>query len=85
MSNFISIFIEEHGQAPAFNIFESCEQVAKRFVSSKENKNSIEGFLLILVINQNRMMIQIMRNQQVFNSMNYRMLLFFLYSQKLSK
>jgi len=44
MSNFISIFIEEHGQAPAFNIFESCEQVAKRFVSSKENKNSIEGF-----------------------------------------
>jgi hypothetical protein len=35
MSNFISIFIEEHGQAPAFNIFESCEQVAKRFVQLK--------------------------------------------------
>lgn len=31
MSNFLNIFIEEHGQAPAFNIFESCEQVAKRF------------------------------------------------------
>jgi len=30
MSNFISIFIEEHGQAPAFNLFESCEQVVKR-------------------------------------------------------
>jgi hypothetical protein len=30
MSNFISIFIEEHGQAPAFNLFESCEQIAKR-------------------------------------------------------
>lgn len=30
MSNFVSIFIEEHGQAPAFNLFESCEQVAKR-------------------------------------------------------
>lgn len=30
MTNFISIFIEEHGQAPAFNLFESCEQVAKR-------------------------------------------------------
>ncbi len=32
MSNFINIFIEEHGQPPAFNIFESCEQIAKRFV-----------------------------------------------------
>ncbi len=32
MTNFISIFIEEHGQAPAFNLFESCEQVAKRWV-----------------------------------------------------
>lgn len=32
MSNFIAIFMEEHGQAPAFNLFESCEQVAKRFV-----------------------------------------------------
>jgi hypothetical protein len=32
MTNFINIFIEEHGQPPAFNIFESCEQVAKRFV-----------------------------------------------------
>lgn len=32
MTNFISIFIEEHGQLPAFNIFESCEQIAKRFV-----------------------------------------------------
>jgi len=30
MSNFISIFIEEHGQPPAFNIFESCEEVTKR-------------------------------------------------------
>jgi len=37
MSNFISIFIEEHGQAPAFNLFESCEQVAKRFVNLKMN------------------------------------------------
>lgn len=34
MSNFVSIFIEEHGQAPAFNLFESCEQVAKRDQSS---------------------------------------------------
>jgi len=32
MSNFINIFTEQHGQLPAFNIFESCEQVAKRFV-----------------------------------------------------
>jgi hypothetical protein len=32
MSNFISIFIEEHGQPPAFNIFESCEEVTKRWV-----------------------------------------------------
>jgi len=32
MSNFLSIFIEEHGQEPAFNLFESCEQIAKRFV-----------------------------------------------------
>ncbi|CAF4221645.1 unnamed protein product [Rotaria sp. Silwood2] len=30
MSNFISIFVEEHGQTPAFNLFESCEKVAKR-------------------------------------------------------
>jgi len=30
MTNFINIFIEEHGQPPAFNLFESCEQVAKR-------------------------------------------------------
>ena len=32
MTDFIRIFIEEHGQPPAFNMFESCEQVAKRFV-----------------------------------------------------
>ncbi|CAF1022050.1 unnamed protein product [Adineta ricciae] len=37
MSNFISIFIEEHGQAPAFNLFESCEQVAKRDDSQTES------------------------------------------------
>ncbi|CAF1091395.1 unnamed protein product [Adineta steineri] len=30
MSNFINIFIEEHGQQPAFDLFESCEQVVKR-------------------------------------------------------
>lgn len=32
MINFINIFIEENGQPPAFNIFESCERVAKRLV-----------------------------------------------------
>ena len=32
MSNFISIFTDEHGQPPAFDLFESCEQVAKRCV-----------------------------------------------------
>ncbi|CAF0991347.1 unnamed protein product [Rotaria sordida] len=42
MSNFLNIFIEEHGQPPAFNIFESCEQVAKRdqLESSNNNKNN---------------------------------------------
>ena len=30
MSNFLTIFIEEHGQPPAFSIFDSCEQVFKR-------------------------------------------------------
>lgn len=30
MTNFISVFIEEHGEPPAFNIFESCEEVSKR-------------------------------------------------------
>ena len=35
MSNFIDIFTQEHGQAPAFNLFESCEQVAKRSVSRR--------------------------------------------------
>ncbi len=39
MSTFISIFIEEHGQPPAFNLFESCEQVAKRFVISVNYSN----------------------------------------------
>ena len=38
MSNFISIFIEEHGEAPAFNLFESCEQVAKRFVYNENGQ-----------------------------------------------
>jgi hypothetical protein len=31
ISSFIEIFIEEHGQPPAFNIFESCEQIVKRY------------------------------------------------------
>ncbi|CAF4707911.1 unnamed protein product [Rotaria sp. Silwood1] len=39
MSNFLSIFIEEHGQPPAFNIFESCEQVAKRDQLNWNNNN----------------------------------------------
>ena len=29
--NFINIFVQEHGQTPAFNIFESCELIAKRW------------------------------------------------------
>ncbi|CAF0719191.1 unnamed protein product [Adineta steineri] len=38
VSNFLSIFIEEHGEPPAFNIFESCEEVSKRDLSeSKTN------------------------------------------------
>ncbi|UJR08090.1 hypothetical protein I4U23_012367 [Adineta vaga] len=67
MSNFINIFIEEHGQPPAFNLFESCEQVAKRddydelssafrqVCSSRVVKrwsNSIEGPIAIDFINQ---------------------------------
>jgi len=67
MSNFISIFIEEHGQAPAFNLFESCEQVAKRDESvirldeilqvcsariTKRWKGSVEGPMAIDFINQ---------------------------------
>ncbi|CAF4194482.1 unnamed protein product [Rotaria sp. Silwood2] len=40
MSNFLSIFIEEHGQPPAFNIFESCEQVAKRDQLNSDNNNN---------------------------------------------
>jgi len=46
MSNFISIFIEEHGQAPAFNIFESCEQVAKRDQSESIDKDKLSPILL---------------------------------------
>lgn len=30
MTNFISVFIEVHGELPAFNIFESCERMEKR-------------------------------------------------------
>jgi hypothetical protein len=44
MSTFISIFIEEHGQPPAFNLFESCEQVAKRFVISVNYSNCFWSF-----------------------------------------
>lgn len=29
--NFINIFVQEHGQAPAFNILDSCELIAKRW------------------------------------------------------
>jgi len=39
MKNFIKIFIEEHGQEPAFDIFESCEQVVKR--DNKEIQSAI--------------------------------------------
>lgn len=31
MTNFISVFIEVHGELPAFNIFESCERMEKRY------------------------------------------------------
>jgi hypothetical protein len=48
MSNFISIFVEEHGQPPAFNIFESCEQIAKRFVKIRISNKNIS---ILLVIN----------------------------------
>jgi len=41
MSNFINVFVEEHGQPPAFNIFESCEQIVKRDqLESNENDQS---------------------------------------------
>jgi len=30
ITNFINVFTEENGEAPTFNIFESCEQVSKR-------------------------------------------------------
>lgn len=30
MTDFISIFIEVHGEPPAFNLFESCERIEKR-------------------------------------------------------
>ncbi|CAF3924692.1 unnamed protein product [Rotaria sordida] len=68
MSNFISMFIEEHGEAPAFHLFESCEQIAKRDDKStirfnelsqvcssrhdKRWKNSIKGPINIDFINQ---------------------------------
>ena len=60
MSNFINIFIGEHGQAPAFNIFESCEQISKRenvnqVCSDRLNKrwkSSVEGPMAIDFINQ---------------------------------
>ncbi|UJR38271.1 hypothetical protein I4U23_030944 [Adineta vaga] len=40
MTNFISIFIEEHGEAPAFNIFESCAEVSKRDLSQLEERKN---------------------------------------------
>jgi hypothetical protein len=65
MSNFISIFIEEHGQPPAFNLFESCEQVAKRDksairldevcparITKRWKGSSVEGPMAIDFINQ---------------------------------
>jgi len=45
MSNFINIFVEEHGQPPAFNLFESCEQVAKR--DEDESNKSNEDLAII--------------------------------------
>jgi hypothetical protein len=35
LTNFVRSFIEEHGQTPAFDLFESCEHVAKRSVEYK--------------------------------------------------
>lgn len=66
MSNFITLFVEEHGQEPAFNLFESCEQVAKRDEPagasafeqvcssrvSKRWKGSVAGPMAIDFINQ---------------------------------
>ena len=62
MINFINIFIEENGQPPAFNIFESCEQVAKRFVNFQLIKKCFEDHLFV-VINWIRMM----KNLHLFN------------------
>ncbi|CAF1562584.1 unnamed protein product, partial [Didymodactylos carnosus] len=36
VSNFINIFVEEHGEAPSFNIFESCEKVEKKGVENRQ-------------------------------------------------
>ncbi|CAF4406770.1 unnamed protein product [Rotaria socialis] len=54
MSNFLNIFIEEHGQPPAFNIFESCEQVVKRDelkLNNNEN-NSLESVIRLNQLSQ---------------------------------
>ena len=50
--NFINIFIEENGQPPAFNIFESCEQVAKRYVNNLHERDYVFFSLSGLVINR---------------------------------
>ncbi|CAF1557486.1 unnamed protein product [Rotaria sp. Silwood1] len=41
MTNFISIFMEEHGQTPAIHLFESCEKLTKRDDKSTIRFNEI--------------------------------------------
>jgi len=47
ISNFINVFTEENGEAPTFNIFESCEQVSKRTgdqtTEEDESKDSMKS------------------------------------------
>ncbi|CAF1556550.1 unnamed protein product [Rotaria sp. Silwood1] len=56
MTNFISIFMEEHGQTPAIHLFESCEKLTKRQVCSsrvdKQLNDSIERSITNDFMNQ---------------------------------
>ncbi|CAF0719363.1 unnamed protein product [Adineta ricciae] len=52
MTNFISVFIKEHGEPPAFNLFESCEEVSKRDLSQYEKKDEISAAIRINELSQ---------------------------------
>ncbi|CAF1635025.1 unnamed protein product, partial [Didymodactylos carnosus] len=43
VTNFINVFTEEHGEAPSFNIFESCEKVIKKRAVNSDSKEQTKA------------------------------------------